>query len=133
PAEEFRHDHDQAIAAPKWVIDGNYSHVWLSRSHRAQLIIFIDLPTGLRMWRIYWRILRNYGRARAEMPKGCVERFDPEFLRYAREYEQNGRLKVLRLIELCKEEGRPRCVILRSTQAVAWFERNYLLGGPNAQ
>lgn len=115
----------KAAQAPAWVIDGNYSGSWPYRVSRAQLIIFLDMPRGLRMRRILWRTVQSWGRVRPDMAEGCPERFDRDFLDYAVNYDRDTRPKQARLIETCRQQGHPRCVVLRNPRAVTWFLKNY--------
>lgn len=111
----------EAAQRPAWILDGNYADSWAFRAARADLVIFVDLPTRLRMRRLTWRTLRHYGRSRPELGPGLPERFDAEFRAYARAYGQEGRRKALELIDSCRARGYPRCVILRSPRGVRWL------------
>lgn len=44
PEDEFVALHDEAIAAPKWVMDGNYSVCLPQRLERATGLILLDIP-----------------------------------------------------------------------------------------
>jgi len=71
-----------ALAAegePAWVIDGNFSPTWPGRMARAELVVWLDLPLPLRLWRILRRWARWRGRSRPDMPANCPERLDPVF------------------------------------------------------
>jgi adenylate kinase family enzyme len=70
------------IAAPRWIMDGNYVGTLPLRLARADTIIFLDLPRLLCLRRAIGRILRNLGRTRDDMAPGCPERFDWKFLVY---------------------------------------------------
>ena len=45
PEPEFISLHDEAILAPRWVMDGNYSRCLPQRLERATGIILLDIPT----------------------------------------------------------------------------------------
>ena len=51
PEEEFIALHDAAIAAPHWVMDGNYSRCLPQRLARATGYILLDVPTATSLLR----------------------------------------------------------------------------------
>ena len=61
---------------PRWIFEGNHSRSYAQRMARAELLIWLDLPVGLRLWRVVRRQVRYLGKTRPDMPKGCVERLD---------------------------------------------------------
>ena len=69
-------------ARDKWIFEGGRSTTWPERLERADTLIWLDLPLGLRARRVLWRTLRYLGRTRPELPDGCPERFDWEFTRW---------------------------------------------------
>ena len=125
PREDLNAKAILAAHEEQWIIDGNSSETWPYRASRAHLILFLDLPRGARLRRIFWRTLTTLGRTRAGMAEGCPERFDRDVWISAREYDVEQRKKPLALIEDCRRRGRPRCVVLRSASAVEWFLREY--------
>lgn len=50
---------DQALAAPGWVVDGNYAMVRDRIWPRANLVIWLDLPLPVVLWRVVTRTLRR--------------------------------------------------------------------------
>lgn len=72
-------------ARPEWIFEGGHSRTWDERLARADTLIWLDLPVGLRLWRVTWRTLRDLGRTRPDLPEGCEEklgRHTVEFYRY---------------------------------------------------
>ena len=51
PLEEFIALHDAAIAADRWVMEGNYSRTFPQRFARASGLILIDIGMGRSLWR----------------------------------------------------------------------------------
>ncbi|WP_171176791.1 AAA family ATPase [Ruegeria sp. HKCCD8929] len=89
----------EAADRPEWVFEGNHSSSMEYRAERADLILFLDMPRVLRMWRVLWRSLRYHGRTRPDMGPNCPERFDRAFLEFCWSYDRNGRLRALRFID----------------------------------
>lgn len=104
---------------PEWVFEGNHSASMAYRAERADLIVFLDMPRALRMWRILWRSLRYYGRTRPDMGPNCPERFDRTFLKFCWTYDRDGRLRALGFVDDWRDRRRVR--ILTSRRQVAAF------------
>ncbi|WP_138469656.1 AAA family ATPase [Poseidonocella sp. HB161398] len=69
-------------AGEAWIFEGGHSATWEERLARADTVIWVDAGVMLRLWRVVKRRLRYHGRTRPDLPEGCPERIDPEFLRY---------------------------------------------------
>jgi adenylate kinase family enzyme len=96
-AAEFDARLADAIALPRWIMDGDY--IWWAGDIRrsvADAVIWFDLPRWPCMAGIMSRIATSYGRVRPEMAEGCPERINVEFFRYVWTYRQQQRPKLLR-------------------------------------
>lgn len=91
PREETHDLVNQAAMGGAWVFEGNCSRAFRLRAERADLIVMLDLPRLLRIWRVLWRTASNYGKTRPDMAPGCPERFDWEFLKWVWNYPTNQR------------------------------------------
>lgn len=69
-------------ARDAWIFEGGRASTWDARLARADTLIWLDLPLGLRLRRVVWRTLKSYGHSRADLPEGCPERFDADFYRW---------------------------------------------------
>ncbi|MDY4976662.1 MAG: AAA family ATPase [Clostridia bacterium] len=98
PAEEFDRRLAEAVDKDAWVIDGNYTRTISMRLKRADMVVFLDYPRRICMWRICKRILKHYGRTRSDMGSGCPERFDVSFLQYVWNFRKHSREKILALL-----------------------------------
>lgn len=75
----------RAIAArDAWVFEGGHSQTYADRLARADLLIWTDAPTALRLWRVTRRSLLGLGRVRPDLAENCPEQLRnlPEFWRY---------------------------------------------------
>jgi len=104
---------------PEWIIDGQYGAQLRDRLIRADLAIFLDLPTPICLSRVVRRTIGGHGRVRPDMGEGCPERFDLEFLRYVASFRRRQRPNILRLLD----ETGVRTVWLRSRREQASFIR----------
>lgn len=93
----------KAIATDRWIIEGNNSSTFQERVSRADVLIFLDVATPVRVWRIISRTLNYWGRTRPEFTENCPERFDAEFSKFVIFYRTLGRPKALHLMETAPE------------------------------
>jgi adenylate kinase family enzyme len=59
PNELFLDLVDQATRGRFWVIDGNYSRSQAITWPRADIVVWLDYPLPLTLWRLWWRTLRR--------------------------------------------------------------------------
>jgi adenylate kinase family enzyme len=104
---------------PNWIIDGNYGGTMDLRIRRADTIIYLDYPAWRCLWRVVKRVIKYRGRVRPDMPGGCRERFDWEFLHYVAVFNWRKRGPLMQKLKAVKREKRVE--ILRSDQEVARF------------
>lgn len=103
-----------------WVFDGNHLRSAGYRAARADMIVFLDIPTGLRLWRVVRRGLRYRGANRPDMAEGCPEQWpDRTFLAFILGYRRDGRVRTLAFLDEWRE--RVRVVHLKSPRAVRRF------------
>jgi len=80
-------------------MDGNYGGTLDERLNACDTVFFLDVPRGQCLSRVLRRQLLNGGRARAEMPEGCAERFSLEFLAWIWTYPTRRRGPILERLE----------------------------------
>ncbi len=85
-----------------WIIDGNYGGTLDIRIKEADTIVFLDRSTIVCLWRVIKRIIKYHGQVRPDMPKGCKERFDWDFLHYVAIFNLTRRKGILRKIDAAK-------------------------------
>ncbi|MEE9454105.1 MAG: AAA family ATPase [Paracoccaceae bacterium] len=69
------------MAQDTWIFDGNHHRTSKERLTRADHLIYMDISTLQRLWRVILRTFKNYHKSRADMPLGCPENFEWRFLR----------------------------------------------------
>ena len=63
PAEQFLARVETAVSGESWVADGNYSSALGPRLwDRADMVVWLDFPLRLILWRLWGRTLRRAGR-----------------------------------------------------------------------
>lgn len=123
-AEKTRLCHE-AEARSHWIFEGGHSVTWPSRLARADMVVWLDRPVALRLWRVIRRAVTGLGRTRPDMADGCPERLSslPEFIRYIWTTRNSAHAKIARLLA-----GAPsgcEVVRLRSDADVADFLRRF--------
>lgn len=109
------------IAAPEWIFEGNHSKTLDERAALADLIIYLDMPLRLRLWRFTKRWWTYRGQTRPDMTEGCNERWDPVFVRdFIWRHRRDKRPQALAHLDRWRSEGR-RVVHLQSPRAVRLF------------
>ena len=112
PELEWNQRVSRLAAQDAWVMDGNFSGSLPLRLSRCDAIVFLDLPRSVCLRSVLWRWLRYRQRARPDMPEGCPEKLDLEFLRWVWHFPERSRPKVLAALE----QASPRVEVLRLTR-----------------
>lgn len=73
--------HTAAVRADAWVLDGGYLSRtgWPERLRRADLVVLVEAPLPVCLWRILRRTGSRPGAARPDLPDGCRDGMDPSF------------------------------------------------------
>lgn len=87
------------ISQDSWVMDGNYTTTLAMRATVADTIIFIKTSRRVSYLRAFRRIFRYYGRNRPDLPEGCPEHIDLEFLKYIWNYPRTRQPVILRFLK----------------------------------
>jgi adenylate kinase family enzyme len=74
----------QIHARDAWIFEGNNSSTFAERTARADTMIWLDLPVGLRLRRVIWRTIRDRGEIRPDMAPDCPEGFHSDTLAFWR-------------------------------------------------
>jgi adenylate kinase family enzyme len=109
----------ELIAAPCWVMDGNYGGTLDIRVERCDTVVFLDTPRVVCLWRVLKRRLQFHRRSRPDVPPECPERVSWEFVRWIWTYPGRRRAGILR--RLANLRADQRAVVLSSNRAVRRF------------
>ena len=82
PRQEWIKKQKQLILGDEWIIDGNYGGTMDIRLEKADTIICFKLSRTVCLLSYFKRVITNIGKVRADMPEGCPEKFDFEFMKY---------------------------------------------------
>lgn len=107
------------IKNKKWIMDGNFSSSFDIRIPTADLIVFLDFPRWICMWRIFQRVLQNHGKVRYDMGNECPEKWDWEFVKYVWKFKQN--IRPENLTKLKQHAASKKIITLRKPKEAQEF------------
>ncbi|HEV2295789.1 MAG TPA: hypothetical protein VGR35_18215 [Tepidisphaeraceae bacterium] len=121
PRDDFAKRVRDAVAADRWVLDGNFGSTQHIVLPAADTIVWLDFPRRICMWRIMKRLITYFGRTRPDLPDGCPEQVDFEFLEYVWTFHEDTRPRMIG--RLGQRSADQTLVVLRSPADVAQFRR----------
>lgn len=87
-------------ARDRWIIEGGLSETWPNRRARADLLIWLDIPTVMRLLGVLQRrVTYRGGESRPDLPRNCPERLDLEFLRWIWKTRRTHRERMRALVD----------------------------------
>jgi adenylate kinase family enzyme len=93
--DAFRARVAQAIAGDAWITDGNYvGRTFDLRLPRADLVIYVDQPRRVCLWRVLKRFLTDRRKRRADLAEGCYENLDWDFTLWVWNFERKSRPRI---------------------------------------
>lgn len=87
----FRARVAEAVAGETWICDGGYGSTYDLRLPVADLIVWLDRPRGVCLWRVLTRWLTHIGKTRPDMAPDCPEKVDGEFVLYIWNWRRRNR------------------------------------------
>ncbi len=116
-----------------WIIEGGLSSTWDSRLARADLLVWLDRPWPLRLWRVLARSWRYRGRSRPDLPEGCPETFGPqtwEFVRYILRTRHSARTRMAALFQAALSSGTPAVRLGSDADVADWLAGQGVAAAP---
>jgi adenylate kinase family enzyme len=102
---EFTQIHDQLCDQNEWIIEGMATRLFEYRLKQADVIIFLDVPLYICLYRIFKRALLNFGKVVYSSAPGCPERMpDREFLQYVWHFNKKQKPDVEDLLSYYRDE-----------------------------
>jgi adenylate kinase family enzyme len=102
----------QAVAGPRWIMDGNSPGTLPLRLPRTDIVLWRRPPRRVALSGVFRRWLRFRGKTRPEMAVGCPERLTATFLRYIWNFERE---EVPQFMEMLALHGRHVPVLMLRT------------------
>ena len=98
-SDEWEAKVEQLANKEQWIMDGNFGGTMEIRMKQADTIIFMDFPAWRCLSRVIKRIIKYNGQVRPDMPEGCAERFDMDFLHYVATFNLIKRPQIMKRLE----------------------------------
>jgi adenylate kinase family enzyme len=117
--DDYRARVIQALAAPSWICDGNFTSTFGMRMALSDTIVWIDQPRWLCLFRAIWRAITYRDGGRPDMAEGCREKIDFAFYHFIWTYD--ARVKPKLLAALAEHGVHARLAHLRSDRDIAAF------------
>lgn len=114
---------EKLLNQERWIIDGNYRSTLKQRVEKADMIIFLDYDRKVCVNSVLSRIEENEGKVRDDLSEGCIETFDPDFLKWVWDFPIKYRPEILDVLNSSNKE----VVILKTRNEAS----NYLLNIKN--
>jgi adenylate kinase family enzyme len=121
PKEAWIALQQEMIQGEAWIIDGTYQSTIDIRLRAADVIIFLDIPRFLYLWRVIKRHILYQRRSRLDLAKGCSEKITWSYLQDIWHFPLKERNILLEKLSALGNEK--QIVWLTSTQEVSNFEK----------
>ena len=108
----------EALEEERWIIDGNYSRTIPMRLPKCDTIIYLDFNRWECLLGMFQRVTRWYGKQRPDMGGECRERFDPEFVRWIWNFNEQNRVRNYTWLAQAKHA---KSIVLRNRREVKAF------------
>jgi adenylate kinase family enzyme len=109
----------EIIQGEEWIIDGTYQSTVDVRLGAADVVIFLDMPRFLYLWRVIKRHILYWGRSRPDLAKGCPEKITWSYLQEVWNFPVNEReILIEKLSDL---SGQKQIIWLTSARRVSAF------------
>jgi adenylate kinase family enzyme len=100
--EVWREQVRELVQRPNWIMDGNYGGTFDLRFPEADMVILLEVPVIVSLWRVVKRVVRYHGKVRPDMPERCPERFSLSFLWYVAHYKFSRKPGILQRLKNLK-------------------------------
>jgi adenylate kinase family enzyme len=98
--DEFIKIHAQLCDKEEWILEGMAIRLFDYRIKQADVVIFLDVPLYVCLYRIFKRALLDFGKVRDSSAADCPERWpDYEFLSYVWNFRKKQKPEIEALIE----------------------------------
>jgi adenylate kinase family enzyme len=80
--DDWQHKLESIAVQDRWIVEGNYLGTHSILMPRADAVIYFDLPRRVAFYRVIKRYLAFRGQRRSDLPDGCEDKLDWDFLKY---------------------------------------------------
>ncbi|MEH7121948.1 topology modulation protein [Bacillus sp. JJ1503] len=123
--EEFSEAQQEIVNQDQWIIEGNYTPTFGVRTERADTIIYLELPLHICLYRVLKRWIKNIGRTRPDMGKGCKEKIDWDFIKFILTTYSPRKKKMVERIQEFQARDSKTVIMLKNKQEIKSFFENF--------
>lgn len=112
---EFAESHHKLCDGDSWIIEGMAIRLFEYRILQADVIIFLDMPLYICLYRIFKRTFLNFGKVYFASAPGCPERFPSfEFLQYVWNFNTKQKREITAFLQ--KFNGQKKIFVVKNEQ-----------------
>ncbi|MGH1404665.1 MAG: topology modulation protein [Alphaproteobacteria bacterium] len=119
----FHNKLNHALSGERWIIDGNFHNTMPQRFAQTDTIIWLDYSTLRCLYGVIKRIMKDHGKTRTDMAKGCREKFDWPFLTYVLRFRTKTRPKIVTILDTHAKHC--KILIFRAPNDMNLWLKNY--------
>lgn len=82
----------------EWIMDGNYTSTLDIRIPRANLVIFLDFPRRIALFRALKRLIIYRNKLRPDMPQGWKEQYNNDFFKKIWNFNTTHRPQIIHIL-----------------------------------
>jgi adenylate kinase family enzyme len=121
--EEWVKKQETLLSGDNWIIDGNYGGTMEMRLEKADTIICFQLSKWVCILSYLKRVITNINKVRPDMPEGCPERLDIEFMKYIWDFSKSLGQKNLDILKNVKDKQ--VIVFKKRREAKEYIKKNF--------
>jgi adenylate kinase family enzyme len=121
PHAAFEAKVSDAVRADRWILDGTFRAMWHIVMPAVDTVVWLDFPRHVCLWRVTKRLLNYLGRTRPDLPEGCPEKIDLEFLEFIWTFNEDYRPRIISRLDQRRPDQ--RLITFRGPADVARFTR----------
>jgi adenylate kinase family enzyme len=116
PNEEWDKFLERLVLHEEWIIDGNYGRTIDIRLQKADVVLFMDLPTWISLYRVIKRRVMYHGKTRPDLNEGCPEKLDFAFLKWVWNFRKDKRPAIM---DKLQAHAREKTIVIIRTRSEA--------------
>lgn len=124
--DDFSQVHDKLCWQDAWIMEGSYMKLVGRRAAHADVIIFLDMPRYLCLWRVIKRSVCNFGKVIPGNPQDCPQQLLSleyvKFLKWIWNFNRRYNSMIMDVLKISKDNQ--NVYILRSSKDIAAFCKN---------
>lgn len=120
---DFVYAHRELCGQPAWIIEGIATRIFEYRIAHADMVIFLDIPTYICLYRVLKRASTHFGKVYFSSAPGCQERGPRwEFLKFIWRFNKDKRPRIRELMEHYKN-GRQVFIVKNNKELEALLKK----------